>query len=60
MKKLFVMIAFGFMLAIAACSNSTQEAKDKCTSDSLRCADSIANCCADTTTLPTADSVVVK
>ena len=60
MKKLFVMIAFGFMLAFAACSNSTQEAKDKCTADSLRCADSIANCCADSTTLPAADSVVVK
>ncbi len=54
MKKLFVMIAFGFMLAFAACSNSTQEAKDKAT------ADSIANCCADSTTLPTADTLVVE
>jgi len=60
MKKFFGLITIGLLLAIAACSNTTQEAKNKCTADSLRCADSIANCCADSTTLPTADSVVVK
>lgn len=54
MKKLFVMIAFGFMLAFAACSNSNQEATDKAT------ADSVANGYVDSTTLSPADTLVIE